>query len=477
MPTFSFGALPDDPRKIERVRLKLSSELKNEGKASMKDIKTGITPTDESILLAQLIAPQILSSAYTMATPPVENQGSEGCCVSFAIGYYQRSIKEYYFKGASSFATNTNIFSPEYLYNYTKASSLCNAGSAAITTYDFLVNKGCCLWATLPYTAGSCDVSTAMPFDAAAANFRIQSYATILAADRTAIKTSLTNNNPLVISFNVDTAFYNAGSSFIWNATNHASSPSQNLGRHAVTIIGYDDTKSAYKIINQWGTGWGDAGFSWIDYDFFEAYVAYNTYSIEGVVSTGITPTLPTANAGFDTTIPSTATASLDGSASSDPDGYIASYLWTQESGAAVTINNSTTAVASVDTWAGAGAYVFKLVVTDNDGNTAFDTVTINVTVVAVPADAIVLSGVKSVKRGKVSDVLTWQISLAEPFQIALLQISATTLVGFNPLYLISVPNASYTNIPPNSKKFRYYRVQVLKSDNTYACSNEVALK
>jgi C1A family cysteine protease len=40
------------------------------------------------------------------------------------------------------------------------------------------------------------------------------------------------------------------------------------LGGHAVTIVGYDDNKGAFKIRNSWGTSWGQKGYFWIDYDY-----------------------------------------------------------------------------------------------------------------------------------------------------------------------------------------------------------------
>ena len=52
------------------------------------------------------------------------------------------------------------------------------------------------------------------------------------------------------------------------------------LGGHAVTIVGYDDHRfgGAFKIVNSWGTGWGDEGYFWLPYGYFgrvvnEAYV------------------------------------------------------------------------------------------------------------------------------------------------------------------------------------------------------------
>ena len=45
---------------------------------------------------------------------------------------------------------------------------------------------------------------------------------------------------------------------------------------HAVQIVGWDDTKTAWKMRNQWGTDWGFGGYAWVAYGAFgigtEAY-------------------------------------------------------------------------------------------------------------------------------------------------------------------------------------------------------------
>ncbi|MBW2975641.1 lamin tail domain-containing protein [Candidatus Woesearchaeota archaeon] len=86
----------------------------------------------------------------------------------------------------------------------------------------------------------------------------------------------------------------------------------------------------------------------------------------------------PTANAGSDQTVVVNNQVTLDGSASSDPDGTIVSRLWTRTSGPTVTINNENTAVATF-TPTQTGTYVFRLTVTDNDGLTGEDSVIITV--------------------------------------------------------------------------------------------------
>ena len=38
-----------------------------------------------------------------------------------------------------------------------------------------------------------------------------------------------------------------------------------------MVITGYDDTKSAYRVLNSWGPDWGDGGYLWWDYASLEA--------------------------------------------------------------------------------------------------------------------------------------------------------------------------------------------------------------
>ena len=92
----------------------------------------------------------------------------------------------------------------------------------------------------------------------------------------------------------------------------------------------------------------------------------------------------PVANAGANKTItlPSNSVA-LDGSASSDPDGTIASYTWSKASGPSQgTITGTTNATTTVTNLV-QGTYIFKLTVKDNGNSTASDSVTITVNAAA----------------------------------------------------------------------------------------------
>jgi C1A family cysteine protease len=195
--------------------------------------------------------------------PPVGYQGSEGSCVSFAVAYAARSCEEYYRSGASSYSTSTNIFSPEYTFNQTQAGSC--AASALLDALDLIVNKGVCTWSSMPYNyTNGCSLQPTATQNSEASKYKITSYSQIYTSDITAMKTTLSNKHPLMMTFANDNNFNNAGPGYIWKSYDYSGG----FGGHAITICGYDDAKHAYKAINSWGTTWGDAGYIWIDYDF-----------------------------------------------------------------------------------------------------------------------------------------------------------------------------------------------------------------
>lgn len=93
--------------------------------------------------------------------------------------------------------------------------------------------------------------------------------------------------------------------------------------------------------------------------------------------------TPPTANAGSAQTVNSSALVTLNGTASTDSDGTIASYAWTQTAGTpAITLSSSTASQPTFTAPAVAAAttFTFSLTVTDNRGASSAAS-TVNVTV------------------------------------------------------------------------------------------------
>lgn len=136
----------------------------------------------------------------------------------------------------------------------------------------------------------------------------------------------------------------------------------------------------------------------------------------------------PIANAGTDRVITLPAnTASLTGNGSTDPDGTISTYQWQQVSGpSASTLSATNTANITVSNLQ-AGAYVYRITVTDNDGVTDTDDVTVTVNAappnqapvanagpnrtVTLPANTANLTGSGTDADGTVTTYLWQQVS------------------------------------------------------------------
>ena len=88
----------------------------------------------------------------------------------------------------------------------------------------------------------------------------------------------------------------------------------------------------------------------------------------------------PTANAGGDQRVTESADVTLDGTASSDIDGSLAAYRWTQTGGTIIVVASANAPIATFTAPAGPAILTFELEVTDNDGatNTATTTVSVN---------------------------------------------------------------------------------------------------
>jgi hypothetical protein len=115
-----------------------------------------------------------------------------------------------------------------------------------------------------------------------------------------------------------------------------------------------------------------------------DAFISLFDAAGDGGGGTPPTNEAPVADAGSDQTVGPRQRVYLDGSGSSDPDGQIVQYHWSQVAGKVVSIKNANSAVANFKAprvkRGATKTLVFELEVTDELDATADDRVTISVT-------------------------------------------------------------------------------------------------
>ena len=271
--------------------------------------------SNSAVYINNSSADTVLPSAVDNSTepwfPPIGDQGSLGSCVSFATTYYQLS---YAVAQENNWTINTivnpgnvyspadltKVFSPRWTYNMVNYGV--DQGQGSYNPFALLESSGAPAWALFPYNGSDYTTwPTTAPIWLNALSQRINPYQTISDPDGnpTAVQLikQLLNNGDLIGFTTEDPNKYSYTT--IKSCTTSSCNPNgytidntlagqqavihaDNTLEHGMTIVGYDDNiwidinnngvvdpgeMGAFKVANQWGTGYGNKGFYWISYD------------------------------------------------------------------------------------------------------------------------------------------------------------------------------------------------------------------
>ena len=218
--------------------------------------------------------------------PPPGDQGRQGSCVAWSVGY---ALRGYYYRRRTQSSSNdpSTLFSPAYIYNQLVRTPDCTGGSNIRAALELVRTEGIATLADFPYDDRSCvrkptgDVKQrAVPN--AISSYRSFGRAREIRADD--VKGSLLAGDPVEIGMNIDQrALSHLRRGQIYDQDGPAS-----FEGHAMVVTGFDDRVQAFKVINSWGTKWADDGFGWISYRAFSAntLVAFVVNDAGGVTPT-----------------------------------------------------------------------------------------------------------------------------------------------------------------------------------------------
>lgn len=247
----------------------------------------------------------VATNSSTAGVLRARNQGGLGSCATFAVSAaiamtrYRREVT-----ANPTLDINTLWPSPLYLYQnfseWNPPRSLPDGGvtngtcDGTITKQNMsrFVTHGAPAESELPYPTNTTPMAsycTAPGSDRAETSpnreaFRIAGIASIDPTNfREDARRTLSMRRPIVFSVSLPEGFHEWRRTSAFNANMATGTDTTQVYRgrgrctgehcsgHAMVITDYDDTRGAYRVLNSWGTDWGDQGYIWWAYESLEA--------------------------------------------------------------------------------------------------------------------------------------------------------------------------------------------------------------
>jgi len=224
--------------------------------------------------------------------PPVGDQVVAGSCYAWAAAYYYLTHLQWQEYGWDV-NDPAHQFSPAFVYNLTNGgvdNGAWEGENARSDAFEVMRTLGCATMEDMPY---SYTAYHTFPSETAfRTGIKFRTLSTHHIETRTdsglqVLKDHLVNGNLAVMGI------YGYQNLNNINSYNNIYCQSQVSGGrlywHEVTVVGYNDTlvtadgTGAFRLINEWGTGWGDNGFFWMSYEAVKhtqtsyGYVMYAT--------------------------------------------------------------------------------------------------------------------------------------------------------------------------------------------------------
>jgi len=201
------------------------------------------------------------------------SQGDIGSCTSWATGYAGATIAQAILENNTNTTEITNkAKSALFIYNQIKLDKAdCLSGAFLNDAIEFVEKYGDC--DLKDFNPENCKLLPGAKEFENAEKFKIKNHLSLWTSSASKeskiISTinSLNANKPVLITMQLMNSFKTV------SKNNSKYIPQNgNYGRHALCVIGYDDTKQEFEIMNSWNTTWGNKGFFTISYNDYAEY-------------------------------------------------------------------------------------------------------------------------------------------------------------------------------------------------------------
>ena len=188
-------------------------------------------------------------------------------CAAYGLDLFKQSL-----------TTGGGYFDPSRLFLYYNTRECKNpryvysdTGASIRDTIKAMNRKGVCKESEWPYDVKKFNKKPPQRcYDTAVGN-NLCKYER-LDRDINQFRACLKKNCPFVFGFNVYKSFesiadFSNGDMPMPTVREQRSQP---IGQHAVVAVGYDDSRRRIKVLNSWGSSWGDNGYFYMPYDFIK---------------------------------------------------------------------------------------------------------------------------------------------------------------------------------------------------------------
>ncbi|TWT78899.1 Papain family cysteine protease [Planctomycetes bacterium CA13] len=251
----------ENPSASEQATVTPQTDVEDQEQADWPELSSGIARSmapgiDQRFGLASDI--DLPSKFDLTAYLPTPGKQGRNDCVAWAIAYsaYSCQIGQERRKKPSD---PSDLFSPAFIFNQLSVNGNPLYATQAI---DFVKQNGCATKATM----SSEDTTPNARALVEGKTFRMQRNEKANTLHE--IETYIHEGYPVILivrmggDFRSDTS---NDSPYDWRQESDRRD-----GYHAITAVGYDDSKQAVLVMNSWGTQWKDDGFCWVSYDNFD---------------------------------------------------------------------------------------------------------------------------------------------------------------------------------------------------------------
>lgn len=197
----------------------------------------------------------------------VYNQGPLGSCTANAFCAAYRIMH--------NIANKDPTFEPSRLYFYyyerlIEGNVNVDSGADVIDGEHFTQLYGICSESEWPYIPTNFAIEPPENCNVTASTHKITSYKVInIDANLiTNIKTSIVNNQPVLIAISIYDSFESRTVAMTGIVPLPNKTTETCLGGHELCLIGYDDNKQLFTVLNSWSKNWGDDGLCYIPYAY-----------------------------------------------------------------------------------------------------------------------------------------------------------------------------------------------------------------